>query len=75
MIRKFYEYWTESGEKQTKLRFEKEKVFDHSLRLVTWNSRNENNKRGAGVSKGVGKMENAFNSGEEAKNILRNLPE
>ncbi len=32
----FIEYWTESGENQKKMRFEKEKVFDISIRMKTW---------------------------------------
>lgn len=36
MLRAFYEYWTESGERARKLRFEKEKAFDIKRRLSTW---------------------------------------
>lgn len=32
----FYEYWTEHGEKDRKMRFEKEKSFGLSRRLSTW---------------------------------------
>lgn len=36
MIRQFFEYWTEKGEKHRKMRFEKERVFEVEKRLVTW---------------------------------------
>lgn len=42
MIEGFISYWTESGEKQKKLRFEFEKVFDIKKRLVTWSNRQNN---------------------------------
>ncbi len=42
MLNKFYSYWTESGEKDKKLRFEKEKVFEIERRLYTWSSRESN---------------------------------
>lgn len=40
MIRDFYDYWTEHGETDTKMRFEKEKTFSKSHRLARWNSNN-----------------------------------
>jgi hypothetical protein len=42
MVRNFFEYWTEAGENQKKMRFEKEKAFDIKRRLSTW-KRNEAN--------------------------------
>jgi hypothetical protein len=38
MLREFYEYWTEHGPKDRKMRFEKEKSFDVSRRLKTWSA-------------------------------------
>jgi len=35
-VRKFYEYWSESGKNDKKLRFEKEKSFNINLRLKRW---------------------------------------
>lgn len=40
MIRDFFEYWSEHGEKDKKMRFEKEKTFGTSQRLKTWYNRN-----------------------------------
>jgi hypothetical protein len=40
MLRDFYEYWIEHGEKDKKLRFEKEKTFGIEQRLRTWYNRN-----------------------------------
>jgi len=37
MINEFIEYWAEHGEKDKKMRYEKEKVFGISRRLSTWN--------------------------------------
>lgn len=39
MLTAFISYWTESGEAQKNLRFEFEKVFDISKRLITWQKR------------------------------------
>lgn len=36
MIKDFFEYWSEHGEKDRKMRFEKEKSFGTSRRLATW---------------------------------------
>ncbi len=36
MLKKFFEYWTEHGEKDRKMRFEKEKSYDIKRRLGTW---------------------------------------
>lgn len=40
MLRDFFNYWTEHGEKDKKLRFEKEKTFGIQQRLSTWYNRN-----------------------------------
>jgi hypothetical protein len=40
MLNDFYFYWTEHGENDKKLRFEKEKTFGISQRLRTWHNRN-----------------------------------
>ena len=40
LLNDFYGYWTEHGEQDKKLRFEKEKTFGISQRLKTWLSRN-----------------------------------
>ena len=40
MLREFYDYWTEHGIKDKKLRFEKEKTFGIEQRLRTWYNRN-----------------------------------
>jgi hypothetical protein len=39
MIRHFFEYWTEHGVQDKKMRFEKEKTFGLERRLSTWHSR------------------------------------
>lgn len=40
MLREFYDYWTEHGSNDKKLRFEKEKTFGIEQRLRTWYNRN-----------------------------------
>jgi len=42
MLKNFYEYWTEHGEKDRKFRKEKEKSFNIGLRLKTWKKRSKN---------------------------------
>jgi len=42
LLREFYDYWTEHGDKDKKLRFEKEKTFGIEQRLRTWYNRNPN---------------------------------
>lgn len=44
LLREFCDYWTEHGENDKKLRFEKEKSFGLSRRLATWNKNNFKNK-------------------------------
>ena len=36
MLREFYDYWTEHGERDRKFRMEKEKCFDIGKRLARW---------------------------------------
>ncbi len=45
MIRKFFEYWTESNKSHTKMRWELEKTWDAKRRLITWASREPVNKQ------------------------------
>jgi hypothetical protein len=41
MLKEFFEYWTEPNQRNTKMRFEMEKVFDVSRRLSTWIKNND----------------------------------
>jgi len=41
MLNKFCNYWTEKNKSKTKMRFELEKTFEISKRLVTWASRDK----------------------------------
>ncbi len=43
LIRAFCDYWTEHGDKDKKMRFEKEKSFGLARRLATWNKNNFGN--------------------------------
>ena len=43
LLKNFSDYWTEKSPKGSKMRFEKEKVFDVSRRLATWSRNNFNN--------------------------------
>ena len=45
MLNNFYLYWTEHGEKDKKMRYEKEKSFDIKLRLLNWSKRSESFKQ------------------------------
>ncbi len=42
MLREFYDYWTEIGDNQILMRFEREKTFELSKRLARWKSNNIN---------------------------------
>jgi len=42
LLNEFFGYWTEHGEKDKKMRFEKEKSFGLSRRLATWKKREKN---------------------------------
>ena len=46
MVREFYNYWTEPNKSKTKMRFELEKTWDTSRRLLTWSNRNKVTKQG-----------------------------
>ena len=41
LLKKFYNYWTEKNEKGKKMKFEKERTFEISKRLVTWKTNDE----------------------------------
>lgn len=41
MVRKFFDYWSELNKSKTKMRWELEKTFEISKRLVTWSSRDK----------------------------------
>ncbi len=43
MLIDFFEYWTEHGPKDKKMRYEKQTSFDISRRLKTWMNRSNNN--------------------------------
>ena len=43
MLKDFFEYWTEHGPKDKKMRYEKQTSFDISRRLKTWMNRSNNN--------------------------------
>ena len=45
LLKEFYEYWTEHGEKDRKFRKEKQKSFNTELRLKTWFKNQENWKK------------------------------
>ena len=45
LIREFFDYWTEHNENGKKMRFEKEKTFDISLRLARWSKNNRSNNK------------------------------
>ena len=55
MLNDFYSYWTEHGEKDKKMRFEKEKSFGLERRLGTWQKNqlkfNKNNTNGTTKSR------------------------
>ena len=40
MLQDFFNYWTETGDKDTKLHFEKQKTFQISSRLSRWSRNN-----------------------------------
>lgn len=50
MLRDFFNYWSEHGENDKKLRFEKEKTFGIKQRLSTWHSRNPKQYKTEGIS-------------------------
>ena len=50
MLRDFFNYWSEHGENDKKLRFEKEKTFGIKQRLSTWHSRNPKQYETEGIS-------------------------
>jgi hypothetical protein len=42
MLNDFYEYWSEHGEKDKKMRFEKQKSFSIKARLTRWEKNQKN---------------------------------
>ena len=51
MLNNFYRYWTEINDGGKKMRFEMEKVFQISSRLVTWHKNDCEKKTNARTSK------------------------
>jgi len=69
LLNNFYEYWTEHGEKDRKMRFEKQKSFGIKRRLVTWKKNEKgfndektrtNNSKGFESDASKGAIENAL---------------
>ncbi len=54
MIREFFDYWTETNENGTKMRFEKEKTFDVKLRLARWKKNDTEKKNHATPNSDIG---------------------
>jgi hypothetical protein len=52
LLNEFYLYWTEHGEKDRKMKFEKQKSFGVSQRLRTWNKNNFGNEKNRTNNKG-----------------------
>ncbi len=46
MVREFYNYWSEPNRTKTKMRFELEKTWDTTRRLITWSNRNKVTQQG-----------------------------
>ena len=51
ILNEFYQYWTEHGENDKKMRFEKQTTFGISQRLARWKKNNEVNKINYGKQK------------------------
>lgn len=52
LLNEFFEYWTEHGENDRKMRFEKQKSFGIGRRLSTWSKNNFNEKTGTNNKRG-----------------------
>jgi len=52
LLNEFYRYWTEHGEKDRKMKFEKQKSFGIAQRLRTWNNNNFGNEKNRTNNKG-----------------------
>ena len=65
MIRAFYDYWTEPNKSRTRMRFELERTWDVSRRLVTWASRDKQFNSNDTVRVNASEQRNA----DAAKNI------
>lgn len=57
----FFEYWTEHGENDKKMRFEKEKSFGVSRRLATWKKRSGDNYADPGTDSLLNHVKNQIN--------------
>ncbi len=71
MVKDFYDYWTEIGENQRLLRFEREDTFEIKKRLARWKKNADNFKNGKNNYNNVGKVggrTNRTNSGRDGKN-------
>lgn len=66
--KKFFEYWSEHSEKAQKMRFEKEKAFDISLRLDRWHTNAEEKKQKTLLGGGAkqDKVSNTITNAEKA---------
>lgn len=51
MLNDFYRYWTEMNDGGKKMRFEMEKVFQVSGRLITWHKNNLNKMKSSAEQK------------------------
>jgi len=69
MLKAFFEYWTERGEKDKKMRFEKEKSWSLSRRLKRW-SNNNFNKNGNNNNKQPSEKLSRFEKFQKAANEL-----
>lgn len=74
MLTAFAKYWTEHGPKDKKMRFEKEKSFDVSLRLSRWADRQEKYAtRNGGKQQTNQSVPKGFRSTEESRDALRTI--
>lgn len=51
MLNEFYSYWTEHGEKDKKMKFEKQKSFGIERRLSTWDKRSKEYNKGGNTNR------------------------
>ena len=65
MLNAFYHHWTEHGENDKKMRFEKERTFGISQRLVTW----KRNKRKFGGESKTDNLRTAYSSALEKMGV------
>ena len=67
LIREFFDYWTEHNENGKKMRFEKEKTFEISLRLARWSKNNRSNNKSSISNLSVGMNLQNSNNDERYK--------